>query len=129
MTKVEIDVSEVREFVAEMQEIPAQLTRHVRPVVEKGALNIKNQLQAEARQSRYFRIAPAITYDITSSAEGVEAEIGPDKSRIATAKLANIAYFGGAHGGGGTLPDPQLALDAEEPKFLKALEDLIGGVL
>ena len=129
MTGVNIDASEVRAFAADLGEVGLRVARGVPAAVSKGALNIKNQLQAEARQSRYFRIAPAISYDITSSAEGVEAEIGPDKSRIATAKLANIAYFGGVHGGGGTLPDPQLALDAEEPKFLKALEDLIGGAL
>ena len=38
---------------------------------------------------------------------GVEFEIGPDRDRGGkpgrVARLANIAYFGGANGGGGTL--------------------------
>ena len=120
---------DLESLAKDLRELGAVVSSKVEPVVSKGSLNIKNQLQAEAKKSRYFRIAPAISYDIAVTADGVESEIGPDKSRVATAKLANIAYFGGAHGGGGTLPDPQLALDAEEPKFLKALEDLIGGAL
>ncbi len=95
----------------------------IEPVLSKGALNVKKQLQKEAGQSRHFRIARHISYDIIRDAAGLEAEIGPEKT--GAGNLANIAYFGGARGGGGSLPDPQGALDEEQPRFVKALERLV----
>ena len=38
--------------------------------------------------------------------------------------MANLAIFGGARGGG-TVPDPQKHLDAEEPRIVKAMGDVI----
>lgn len=96
----------------------------VRPVVSKGALNIKNQLRTEAKNSDYFRLAPWINYDLTDHAGDITAEIGPRKEHAGA--LANIAYFGGAHGGGASVPDPQGALDAEADRFVSALEALAG---
>ena len=104
----------------------------VRGVVSKGALNIRNQMREEAGRSRHFKFAPSITYDMREGgAFGggfVEAEIGPNK-RFRSARLANIAYFGGANGGGGTVPDPRGALEAELPAFEKALGDIAEDVL
>lgn len=101
----------------------------VHGVVKRGAMNIKKQMNAELAASKHFKgIAGSVTYDMRESgAFGggvVEAEIGPDKGRKGGA-LANIAYFGTSRGGG-TVADPRVALEAEEPKFIKALEDLIG---
>jgi hypothetical protein len=99
----------------------------VRGVVSKGALNVRNQMREEAGRSRHFTFASSITYDMREGgAFGggfVEAEIGPNK-RFRSARLANIAYFGGANGGGGTVPDPRGALEAEWPRFEKALGDI-----
>lgn len=94
----------------------------VRAVVRKGALNVKNQLRREAEGSRWFRIAPTISFDGREFWGGPGAEIGPEKR--GAGNLANIAYFGGANGGGGTLPDPEGALAAEAPGFAKAIADL-----
>lgn len=96
----------------------------VRPIVSKGALNVKRQLRDEAKASDYFKVAPFINYDLTDHADEIFAEVGPRKEHGGA--LANIAYFGGARGGGGTLPDPKEALDAEAPRYVSALEDLIG---
>ena len=125
---VSIDMGELRAFALALEDSGRATEAEVEAVVERGALNIKNQLQEEMRGSGSFgAVARAISYDVSgSSAFGggaVEAEIGPERG--SPGSLANIAYFG-TYKGGGTVPDPQGAVDAEEPKFIKALSDLIG---
>lgn len=122
-----MDMSDVNAFAAHLAEAGAATQRQSRAVVERGANNIKRQLRDEASQSRHFgQIAPTINYDLreTNAFGGglIEAEIGPDKHWRA-ARLGNIAYFGTSRGGG-TLPDPQGALEAEAPRFVQALADL-----
>ena len=59
-------------------------------------------------------------------------EVGPAKKSGGSRGLgfgANIAYFGGARGGGGTVADPKTALDAEIPNFEAQLADILGGIL
>lgn len=130
--RVEIDTSELRTFEADLRAAPAKVARAARPAVFKGAMNIKNQLLKEMRASRYFRGA-ASDIDFDVDADGLGAEIGPHTGRGQPGALANIAYFGlaniayfGTSRGGGTVPDPQGALDAEVPRFEKALSDILG---
>ncbi|GAA1742970.1 hypothetical protein GCM10009809_42120 [Isoptericola hypogeus] len=127
MAGVTFDTSELDAFAAELGKAGAFTQKGVRGVISKGALNIKKQQQAEMRRSSYFAmIAPTISYDIREvSAFGggiVEAEIGPVKGGAGS--LANIAYFGTSRGGG-TVPDPEDALQAEAPRTAKALLDLM----
>ncbi|MHB1173406.1 MAG: hypothetical protein ACYCZY_13175 [Lacisediminihabitans sp.] len=129
-----IDTSEVRQLAADMRRVPERLNRWVIPVLERGANNIKKQLRDEMAASLHFKvITPAIGYDVLYGGFGdagtYEVEIGPSAEPGSAGNLANIAYFGGAHGGGGTVPDPQAALDAEAPKFEKALGDLLEDLL
>ena len=122
MGSVSVDASEVRQLAEDMRRIDSRLSRHVRPVVERGAVQIKNDLQAQARKSRSFRgFAPGISYDMRTPGGAYEAEIGPAKGRPGS--LANIAYFGTSRGGG-TVEDPSAALEREAPKFADALADL-----
>lgn len=115
------DFSQLDAFAAELLRAVPAVQSKVRPVVSKGALNIKNQLRSEAEKSPAFkRLAWTVSYDIDEGPEGIEAVIGPEKK--AAGNLGNIAYFGGAHGGGATLPDPQGALDDESSRFMAALE-------
>lgn len=110
-----------------------------RAVVQKGALNVKNDFDDSLSESPYFKgVGGSVTFDTKVTSDGVEAEIGPDKSRHwgtpgpgksrPAAPLANIAIFGGAHGGG-TVPDPQKHLDTEAPKFEAAMNALLGKAL
>lgn len=129
-----VDASELESFARDLGQIPARLVPKVSGVVAKGALNVKNQLRKEARGSSHFKqIAPTITYDLKKlsfAGDGViEADIGPAREAGPAASLAGIAYFGSSKPGGGTLPDPILALQAEEPGFIRALEDIVEGVL
>lgn len=122
MSKITIDTSQVRAFRDEIaHHATYEAVRYARPVVQRGAQNIKNQLQSEARNSRHFRLERDISYDIED--DGFAAEIGPEKGGVGA--LANIAYFGGANGGGGTVPDPRGALEAEVPRFIDQLSQIV----
>ena len=125
MPSVEIDASELRAFSSELGRVPAKVVTGIRPAVRKAGVNMKNQLREEMKASRHFRAAESISFDEGDG--GMAVEVGPTKS--GAGNLANIAYFGGANGGGGTVPDPRGALDAEAPRFEKALTDLVGEIL
>ena len=125
MDGFKIDASEVRSLAEDFRRVPPMLARQAKPVVSRGAVNIKNQLRDEMGRSVHFRAADSITYDLVDGGYG--AEIGPTKT--GAGPIANIAYFGGSNGGGGTVPDPRGALDAEAPRFAQALSDLAAELL
>lgn len=130
---VAFDASEMRAFAADLHRLPEALNRHAEAIVERGALNIKNRMVTDMRASTHFRpVARSITYDVRTGGWGdtaaIEAEIGPDKARDQAASLANIAYFGSSRGGGGTVRDPQSALDAETDEFIAQLDALMDEV-
>lgn len=122
-----IDDSEVQELAADLRNVDAKMLPKIRSVVSKGALNIKNQLQREARQSTHFSpLAPSIGYEMTVGSV-IEAEIGPDRARGSGAGLLG-AYWGWSRGGGGSLPDPIIALGDEEPRFVENIAKVAGYV-
>ena len=124
------DVSQLRSFARDLERAPVKVVREVPKVVKRGANNIKRTMQADFRESRSFgHIARTVSYDVTVDAGGVEAEVGPDKSRGGGASLAHIADWGGARGGGGTVEDPLGALAIEVPEFENALGKLLEDVL
>ena len=121
------DSSELRAFAADLHAAGSGIAARVRPVVRRGAVKIKKQLRSEMGASRHFKgITPAIDYSNADTDGAIGAEIGPRTG--SPGSLANIAYFGGARGGG-TVPDPKGALDAEVPHFEKALSDVLGDLL
>lgn len=129
------DTHELREFAADLRSYPVKLARHAERVVERGALNIKNAMREDMARSQSFGpLARSITYDIIDdgSEDAIIAEIGPVKRYRGGAstfgKGANIAYFGGANGGGGTVPDPRHTLEAEAPRTQAALADRLDEV-
>lgn len=128
--KMEIDASEVRQLAVDFRQVPDALARRAKPAVVRGAVNIKEQLSAEMASSASFGALSGMSFDLTDG--GYAAEIGIKTGGSGRAGLgfgANIAYFGGANGGGGTVPDPMGALEAEAPKFAKALSDLAADLL
>ena len=125
---VTFDMSEVRELSADLRETPARVAREVPRVLEKGAVAIKEQMRSEIVQSAVGRkrgVESSITYDLHDG--GYLAEIGPRKG--GPGSIANIAYFGGSHGGGGSAPDPRGALEAEAPNVERELGDLVARIL
>lgn len=135
MTGASFDSSEVRRLAADLSSAGRTIAPAVRGAVGKGALNIKNQMVAEMSSSTHFKpAARSISYEIKGNASYSEAQIGPERGRGA-APLAGIAYpeapsgyFGGSRGGG-TVPDPQLALEAEMPNFERFVNAAIDGSL
>lgn len=123
MADFDIDASALEDFARDLQAMTAQLDEQVRPVVAKGANNVKTQMQADMRRSRHFKAARWISYDLESSGGAVTAEVGP--IRAGAGNLAHIAYFGGANGGGGTVRDPEEAMNEEEPRFMSALDTIV----
>lgn len=131
------DSDELREFAKDLRAAGSGIASKVLPVVHKGAGNIKRQQRAEMRASKHFKgVARTIDYTMkfgtgsraAGGAGAIEAEIGPRSGRGSPGALANIAYFGGSRGGG-TVPDPKGALEAEGPRFERALGDVIERLL
>lgn len=126
------DFSEVRRLARDLDRAATGIAPQLKGVVKRGAQNVKTQLNKEMRASRHFKgTAPAISYDVKAETDAVEAEIGPRKGEPGS--LANIAYFGGSGWGntqsGGSVPDPLLALQAEQPNFERYIDDILRGVL
>lgn len=129
MAESAIDTSELRSFAAELGNMPAQVAPAVRAVVMKGAVKIKDHMRRDMQASRYFKgVTRSIDFDMIADADGAAAEIGPRKGSGSPGNLANIAIFGTSRGGG-TVADPQQALDAEIPHFESALADVMEGLL
>lgn len=143
MTAFSVDASELHQVAADMRAVDSRLVHHVARVVERGALNIRNDLREQMRKSTHFAgVAGGITYDdVRDVGSALETEIGPERGR--PGGLANIAYFGAGRGvyrtgrrfsqvafygapkGGGTVEDPQGALDRETPALERHLGDLL----
>ena len=122
-----VDASELRALIADLSSAPKLVRSEARAVVSKGALNIKNQMRDEVARSRHFRFAHTVSYDLKVGGDTIEAEIGPETGGVGS--LAGFAYFGGVNGGGGTVPDPQGALDAEAPNVEKQVDALVAKAL
>ena len=122
-------MSDLEGLAADLASAPGRVERGVKQVVSKGSLNVKNQLMREASGSMHFeQLARSIGYDLTATADYVEGEIGPQKERDKAAGLLG-AYWGWSRGGGGTLPDPIGALEAEQPNVTEALARLAEVIL
>lgn len=140
---IEIDASDFVRTAAQMGRGLKGLQPEVRQSVSKGANNVKKGMAADFRESQHFsQVAPTIDYDLRSGKGIVEAEIGPnEQTRVPSrrkrrkagpetpAPLSIIAYFGGSHGGGGTVRDPKVHLEEEAPKFEKAVGDILDRLL
>lgn len=114
------------EWAVRLRQTAADIGPEVEKSIFKGSMNIKRQLQQEMGRSTHFGgLARSITFDIESNGDSILSEIGPESGRGNPGALANIAYFGASRGGGGRVPDPEGALDAELPALEKFLADIV----
>lgn len=118
VARISVDTSEVRSLVADMTGVDARLRPDTSSAVKRGAQNIKDDLTSQMRSSRHFKGFADIGYDMV---DDFEAEIGPNKPGPGSG--ANIAYFGTSRGGG-TVEDPEEALNREVSGFEDALGDI-----
>lgn len=120
--------AEIRRFVTDLAAASKSAVSDVDPIMKKGAQNIKDAMNADLAASRHFKgAAGSVTYDSHYKVGVVGYEIGPDKGRRGGA-LANIAYFGGSNGGGGTV-DVDGPLQAEAPVIENELGKMIERLL
>lgn len=117
-----IDTSELKKLEYDFAEAVRMAPAESRKVVQKAALNIKTDAQRRVGGLRHAPAYPrAISYDTRETANGPEAEIGPDKNRRQGA-LGNLIEFGSVH----NAPRPHMipAAEAEMPRFERFMEDL-----
>jgi len=76
---VEIDFSDLMRLEADLRAAPAKAHRNVRKAVEVTARYVKDDWREGAEISSFFpkTYAASIDYDIKTSSDVVEAEIGP----------------------------------------------------
>lgn len=121
-----VDTSGIRSLARDLGRLADGAQDRVTATVTRAALNIKTDMQTEAREagSTYFaRVWPSISYDVVLGPAGVEAEIGPEIGR-AQGSLAWIAYEGSATSGP-RLPDPSGALEREADALDRYLAEAV----
>ncbi len=117
------DASDVFKLAADLRRSGVVVAAGVKPVVAKGALNIKADWRKSWSGIRHAPHLPqSITYDTTIGRGGVEAEIGPDEA-IGQGFLGRVIHDGGAHNA--PRPAGYEALAREEPRFVAALAALL----
>lgn len=118
---ITVDTSDARRLAAAFDQAAKVAPEETRKVVQRGALNIKKDAQRRISGHPHLRHLPAaITYDSVQTGRGATAEIGPDKTRR-QGPLGHLPEYGSVN----NPPMPYLApaLQAEEPRFVQALED------
>lgn len=94
---------------------------------KKAGQNVKDDWVREwTGLSHAPRLAAAISYDLSVSVKGVKVEVGPDKNKPQGA-LGNIIEYGTAKNA--PHPGGRPALEREDPRFVKAVEEIARGLL
>ena len=130
MSTINMDMSEVVSFAAELEGVPQALARHAIPVLKRFAQDVKTDMQTDFRSSGnrgFQKIANQVRYDdITPGAGGYETEVGVDKGGAGS--LANLAVYGTPKGGG-SHPRPDQIAVWHQPAYEKSLQDMAAEIL
>lgn len=124
------DMSEVDKLARDLGASAANALRDVRAVIQKGALNIKNDLRDQANAAgipEAANLARSISYDTTLTPGGIKAEIGPTKAKKKSGRGGSFAflYFGNSKNGP-VLPDPGDALKREAGNVETYIDKALG---
>lgn len=114
-----VTVTDLDLVIADLEAFPVRLLANTRKAVQVTCAKVKDEARARISGHKYLPRYPySITYSTTITLEGIEGEIGPDKSK-AQGPLGNIIEFGTSK----NAPIPHLgpALDANA-------EDLLTGI-
>lgn len=120
----EFDTSEINKLAADLGNIPGRMVPPMTAAVRKSAESVQKAMRADARGHAHTPHFPAsITTDVKTKVGQIEAEVGPDKG-LTQGALGNILYFGTSKNG--PVLNINAPLDAETPKFQKAIEEAAG---
>lgn len=124
-----IDAQRVKMFELVLNMAAADVLPEAAKVVAKGALNIKTEARKRAPSGPHTRrYKNSITYETKTLKASTQAEVGPDISvKNSQAPLGHLFEYGSPT----SPPIPHFAPagDAEEPRFEKAMEDLVARLL
>lgn len=121
-----VDVSQIQRLSRDLYRAGAGVQARVRAVVERGALNVKNDWRANATATagRHARLYPSsISYDVRHYPGGAIAEIGPDKGRP-QGPLGNLLEYGSSKNP--PHMDGARAIAAEAPRFVEQIALVVG---
>lgn len=119
---VDAKVTGDREVLAMLTRAHGKALDETEAVVKKGCLNIKNDwAQRWSGLAHAPAVGASINFDVFYTLTAVNGEVGADKGKRQGA-LANLIEFGSVNNG--PIPGGLPALQAEQPRFEKALEDL-----
>ena len=119
---MDVVVTGLRELIAGLGKGAVKALPESRKVVERGSMNIKKDWRQRWTGHPHIKRLPfAVTYDIFGEIGGWRGQIGPDKTKP-QGPLGNVIEFGTENNA--PIPGGLPALEAEAPKFEKALQDL-----
>lgn len=122
-----VDASELSRLTADLTRAAVLAPLAVRPMVQKAALNIKNEWRENWSGIAHAPALPyAVGYDTIERPWGAEAEIGPDKDKRQGA-LGNIIEYGTSKNP--PIPGGAPALANEAPRLEIAIAGLVDGLL
>lgn len=119
--KITVDASDALAVAADLEAAASELVGKVRPVVTSIGDEMVDALKADLAGSSSFGHAAGSVSQEPDGPTGFK--VGPTKPAGA---IANIAYFGGSHGGGGTVRDPLDA--AESVDYVSLLNAVVDGL-
>lgn len=120
----DFEIDGLNQVVLDLGTASAETGAKVRAVIQKGALNVKQDAQRLSSGLAHAPLYPgSITYETQIKRLGIEALIGPDKDRPQGA-LGNLIEYGSANNA--PLAHLGPALDREGPRFVEAIENVAG---
>ncbi|HCS2945765.1 TPA: hypothetical protein OQU49_004373, partial [Shigella flexneri] len=92
---VTVDVSELRTLANDLSRAPTKIKAGVVPIMRRTGLEIRRGMQADLRESVYFKgTAYKISVDEKSDDSGMEIEVYPHHGKGIPSSQYNIAVFG-----------------------------------
>lgn len=118
----DVEVTGLRELVADLTRAESRSVDEVDKVVGRGALNIKRGWAQRWSGHPHIPALPrAVSYDQFHTPWTSQAVIGPDKNKPQGA-LGSIVEYGTEHNA--PIPGGLPSLDEEAPRFERSLADL-----
>lgn len=91
---MDFDFSELDKLAADIGEAPRKAQKSIRKAVEVTARNVKNSWRGKVSGAKGLGgLSSAVSYDIKTSSEGVDAEVGYDRGKK-QGKLGAVSEFG-----------------------------------